>query len=455
MQRLPELARAPDARTLLESAEARAEIERLRAAPQVDYRRAMALKRRALEPLARALFAGDGARRDAFERYARARPELEAYARFRATVEARRTGWRAWPARLRNGRLDAGDVSGDARDFHRYVQWAAEEQIADAARADGAALYLDLPLGVHPDGFDTWRERKLFAQGATAGAPPDTFFTGGQNWGFPPLHPERIRSTGYAYVRACLRHHLRHAAVLRVDHVMSWHRLFWIPEGLDPTHGLYVRYQPEELYAIAALESHRAGSLVAGEDLGTVPREVRTTMARHRVHRTYVAQYASAPDARRPLGAIPGDSVASLNTHDMPPFAAFWNGLDIDERRRLGWLDERAARAERRTRESQTRAWFAFLRRHGFAETTDRDDPAALAAAVHAALGASRARLVLAGLEDLWAETEPQNVPGTGPERANWRRVARHPLEAFSQMDDVLRALCRLNEFRKGREDSI
>ena len=53
---------------------------------------------------------------------------------------------------------------------------------------------------------------------------------------------------------------------------------------------------------------------------------------------------------------------------------------------------------------------------------------------------------VLVNLEDLWLEPGPQNVPGTGPERSNWRRRATHRLETFTAMpavNDTLRWLAR------------
>ena len=146
------------------------------------------------------------------------------------------------------------------RRYHLYVQWLAHQQIesvSEKAREKGVQLYLDLPLGVHPDGYDVWRERGAFILDASAGAPPDAVFTRGQEWKFPPLHPERIREQGYRYVIAYLRHHLRQAGILRIDHVMGLHRLFCIPNGMEASQGVYLRYPAEELYAILALESHR------------------------------------------------------------------------------------------------------------------------------------------------------------------------------------------------------
>ena len=144
----------------------------------------------------------------------------------------------------------------------------------------------------------------ISSRNATAGAPPDAVFTGGQNWYFPPLHPENIRQDGYRYVRDYLRHHLQYADMLRIDHVMGLHRLFWIPPGQDASRGVYVRYHAEELYAILALESHRHRSVIVGEDLGIVPAYVRKAMSRHGLHRMYVLYYELAEDPSRALRRI-------------------------------------------------------------------------------------------------------------------------------------------------------
>jgi 4-alpha-glucanotransferase len=449
--RVPELQRCPSAQAILGSPEFPQELEELRSLSLVDYRRQMGLKRRVLEDLARCFFADRSERYTAFARFVEAHPLLEDYARFRATVERRRAPWPAWPQPLREGVLKAGDYDEAAKRYHLYVQWLAEEQmqaLSGRIRSAGARLYLDLPLGVHPDAYDVWRERGLFALEASAGAPPDAFFTKGQDWGFPPLHPEAIRRHGYRYLIACLRHHLQHAGILRLDHIMGLHRLYWIPRGMKPHEGVYVRYPSEELYAILSLESHRHQALIVGEDLGTVPRYVRKAMARHNVQRTYVAQFGLTLTVGQPLGAIPAASVASVNTHDMPPFAAFWHGLDIADRLERRLLDDKGARSERKFRQALRRSLLAFLKRQGMLKGAGRNGRAVLRACL-ALLSASPARVVLVSLEDLWLERRPQNVPGTWEEHPNWRRKTQYTFEAFSHMPEVLDTLQEMDRLRK------
>ncbi len=404
----------------------------LRAADLVDYRRVMAVKRRVLDALAQTWAERDPAAADAA---LRDDPALADYARFRARTEAHGP-WPGWPA-------DPPDAPPAIVRTYAYAQRLARAQLASLAD-EHPTLQFDLPLGVHPLGYDAWRHREVFADGVSAGAPPDGFFTRGQDWTFAPLHPERLRDTGYAYPIACLRHLLSSARVLRIDHVMGMHRMWWIPAGASAEHGAYVRHRPDEWYALMTLEASRRNALVVGEDLGTVPSVVRRAMARHGMHRTYVVQ--EELDERAGLNPVRRDAVAALNTHDMPPFAAFTGGLDIDRRVAMGLLDHDGERVERDRRHRLTHALAADLRARG---ETFEDGPVALARVCLRALGRSRARAVVPALEDLWGETEPQNIPGTAG-GANWRRKAALTLEEMRARPDVRDALRALDQARRG-----
>ncbi len=450
-RRLPEMEDCPAARRLIESPDFLREVEALRAMPRVDYGRLAALKRRALEELAQRFFARPGDRQAELDRFIAGKPGLEAYAAFRAVGDRRGESWQCWPERLREGTLAPADYDEEDRRYYLWTQWAAEQQmrgLAREARRRGPGLYLDLPLGVHASSYDVWRERDLFAEGTSAGAPPDAFFTKGQDWGFPPLQPERLRERGYDYLIDCLRHHLSHAGILRLDHVMQLHRLFWIPRGLGAAGGVYVRYPAEELYAVLSVESHRHRSLIVGENLGTVPPEVYEAMDRHDVQGMYVVQYELQPGSQG-LREPPAKCVASLNTHDMPTFQAFWQAKDVDDLQSLGFFTPEQAAEERRRRGAirQTLEGELAPEERGKGKATQ----GALLRQQLDHLAASPARMVLVNLEDLWHETEPQNVPGTHTERANWQRKARFSFEEFSTRADVVEPLKRVDELRKRR----
>ena len=404
----------------------------------------MRLKRRVLERLAAEVEASDDERAAAFRRFQRERPSVGRYAAFRVAGERLGKPWPEWSARPRDGVLDdmGGAQAIGARRYHAYAQWLAAEQVealADHAFKVGPGLYLDVPIGVHPHSYDVWAHRSLFAPGVAAGAPPDALFTQGQNWGFPPLHPEAIRRDRYRYVRATLGHAAAVAGALRLDHVMGLHRLYWIPAGCAATAGAYVHYRSEELYAILTLESHRHRVAVIGENLGTVPPVVNRAMATHGLRKMYVQQFEIRPGAARALRPVPRRAVASLNTHDVPTFAAYLGGLDVAASVELGWRTPRQAAGEKRRR---ARLRCALARALG--ATRRRVSDLELHRKALARLARSAAGLVLVNLEDLWGETEPQNLPGTGPERPNWRRKARYALESFQgrpEVVDVLRAV--------------
>lgn len=440
---IPELSTSPAAGQLVDSATFQQSIAALRAKDMADYREEYRLKRIVLEELARSLFASSSERRAALESYVAQHAYLDDYAVFRSLCERFRGPWQTWPDPLRDGRYRATDYDENVRRYHCYAQWLCDAQLgAEQQKSAGAGLYLDLPLGVNADGYDVWRHRSAFAIGAAGGCPPDLMFPKGQNWGFVPLHPEGIREQGYRYVRDYLQHQLPLAKVLRIDHMPSFHRLFWIPPGMDASQGAYVRYRAEELYAVFCLQSHRHQTMLVGEDLGTVPSEVPEAMARHNIHRMFVVQYELKPDPTAALPDPPAASIASVNTHDMSPFAGFWQSREIDERLECGLITMEQREDQDHTRGELRSALLEFLSSET-GMTPDLTAHEALRACL-AHLSDGPARMVVVNLEDLWGETHSQNVPSTCDESPNWRRKARLSFEEFSQDPDVLKMLVLL-----------
>jgi len=455
IESIPELLNCPGAQALLRSRRFQQQLSAFRQDRLIDYRAQMNARRQVLEPLARSFFAADSPRRKHFARFLEQRPAVKDYAEFRAACEQTQRPWQSWDERMRNGKLQPGDYSEKVRNYHLYVQWLAQEQISNllnAARTHGAQLYLDLPLGVHPSSYDVWRERDQFALPASAGAPPDSFFTGGQNWGFPPLDPQRIRQSRYSYVLKYLRFQMRHTGLLRIDHIMGLHRLFWIPPGFPPDQGAYVSYPADELLAILSLESHRHKTVIVGENLGTVPPEVNQAMGRHRIRQIYVVQYEQRPNPRRPIRPPPVQSVASLNTHDMPSFAAHWLGNDLDDRADLGLIPHQQVARNKRQRHQLNAMLLAFLDRQHRSDPVQPDSPQHALRACLEWLASGPAKLLLVNLEDLWDEPNPQNVPGTSTQRPNWRRKARLSLEQICDSTDLRRFLEKLSLLRHSAE---
>ncbi|MEP6661769.1 MAG: 1,4-alpha-glucan branching protein GlgB [Acidimicrobiales bacterium] len=373
----------------------------------VDIRAVARAKRAALAPLV------SGPRPTALVDWLNDRPHVVDYARFRAAGERNGVDWRSWPqswtTNIPDDAVDAAAVR-----WHEWSQWTMSLQLASLSRdiaQRGQALYLDLPLGSHRDGFDHWRHRDLFLDGVSLGAPPDAFFAGGQDWGLAPLHPERSRCDGHQFFSDIVEHQLTVAGLLRIDHVMGLHRQFWVPAGAAATEGVYVRYPHDELWAVLSLLSHSYGAGIVGEDLGTVPAEVRHALEEHDVRGLFVAQWELAERGNGLRRLPPPRTVASLNTHDLAPFAAFWR--------------------ER--------------------EPAVAGDAIKMGAARHAILGAlarSDADVVLVNLEDLWLEEEPQNRPGTVG-GTNWCRRARRTLEQLETDEGLVAELRDLDGKRR------
>ena len=298
----------------------------------------------------------------------------------------------------------------------------------------GQVLSLDLPLGVHPIGYDVWRHRDQFLQGLSVGAPPDRFFPRGQVWGFPPPSVGRVRADGHAQFRAAIVHHLNVAGMLRIDHVLGTQRLFCVPDGMGARDGVYVRMPLEELLAVVAIEAQRHRAAIVGEDLGTVDAAVRRAMQRDGIRRTSVVQLSIRATGSAPFVPPPAGAVASFSTHDLPTFEGWWRCRDVDERIELGQVD--AATGARDAREAARRARPGSRRCSASGDDDgDRGDeppPEGCWPRRTGALAESDAGVVLVQLDDVLGELEAVNLPGTSTERRNWQRRTALPLEALA-----------------------
>jgi len=335
---------------------------------------------------------------------------------FCALAEHHGGGWHAWPAEHQRPTSPAvarfAEAHVDRVRFHGWLQWLAERQLDAAAREIG--IMQDLPIGVDPDGADAWAWQDTLATGASIGSPPDRFVTRGQDWGLPPFVPHRLRALAYAPFIETIRASLRRGGGLRIDHVMGLFRLFWVPHGLPPAEGAYVRYPADDLLAIVALESQRANATVVGEDLGTVEEGVRERLAAHGILSYRVAWFEEHPPAHYPELAM-----AAVTTHDLPTIAGLWTGADVREQRQLGLVDDDSPLDSTRGRLSQLA---------GLGEDAPVTD---VIEAVHSRLAEAPSLLVTATLEDALAVAERPNVPGTSFERPNWSLALPLPLEAL------------------------
>ena len=386
-------------------------------------------KRAALE----IIFAGPlrPARQAAFGRFRVAEGQaLDDWATWCALAELHGPDWRRWPSELRDVRSAAvaqerQRLAGLVR-FHAWLQWAAAEQRAAAqaaARAAGMSIGVigDLAVGAHPGGADAWALAGVLATGVSAGAPPDEFNPRGQDWALAPWHPGRLAAAGYQPLADLVRAGFRHGGGLRADHVMGLFRLWWVPAGMAPSQGTYVRYRHEAMVGVLAGEAARAGALAVGEDLGTVDPWIRDYLAGHRVLGTSMLWFERLADGRPlPPDRWRHDCLATVGTHDVPPAVSFVTGEHVELRVRLGLLTGSLA-AERARAAAAMSAWREALAGQGLLQGCPDPGPAELTRALYGYLARTPAALLGVSLADAVGDSRPQNLPGTVDEYPNWR----------------------------------
>ncbi len=473
VEAIPELAECPALAAEIQSEPYRQQLEQARAAEVVDYDAVAGLKRPLLEQLffhfdAEHL-ARDTARAEAFRAYRADRGEdLRLHALYEALQEHLhaqdndRWGWPVWPEEYR--RPDSPAVAAfelehaDRVTFFCWLQWLAEDQLSRISRrADelglSLGLYLDLSVSVDQAGAEVWANQDMYAAEASVGAPPDALGPLGQDWGLPPLVPERLTRCGYGPFVSTLRQNMRHAGALRIDHAMQLMRLFWIPRGRPAAEGAYMRYPLKDLLGVLALESVRNRCVVIGEDLGTVPDEVRHHMAEAGVlsYRLLIFERRHDGDFTRPAD-YPRQALVTVTTHDLPTLGAWWEGYDNDLRERLGLFPTEELVAEHRgIRQRERQQLLGALAELGLLPEDAPQDPdalpelpPALARAIMVYLARTPSQLMVVQLEDLLGQVSQANMPSTTHQHPNWKQKLASTLERLAADPEVARTCAAL-----------
>jgi 4-alpha-glucanotransferase len=356
-----------------------------------------------------------------FDRYCQTMGEsLRGFASFCVLAERFGGDWRLWPREYQ--RPDSPEVlrfvqqASQRLRFHQWLQWHLDRQLAASAAV--LPLVIDLPIGVSPGGADAWQWQDVLAKSATVGAPPDQFNMEGQDWSLPPFIPHRLRTARYGPFIETIRSSLRHAGGLRIDHVMGLFRLYWIPQGLGPKRGAYVRYPAEELLAIVAVESHRAQAWIAGEDLGTVEKHVRRLLAENRMLSYKLLWFEDQLPSEFPELAL-----AAVSTHDLPTVAGLWSGADFAAQQQIGLQPSEDG--------------FQQIRERLLAATAVNENagPADVVAGAYHALGRAPSTVIAASLDDALGVEERPNMPGTTVQWPNWSLALPQPLEAIESLE--------------------
>jgi len=473
VEAVPDFAECDGAAAMVREPGFQLRLQMLRDTPLVDHRNVSEIKLAVLGRLFASFCAthshGDDPRRRGFVAFVM--EQGEALARF-AEFEALRldrvakglsaVDWHGWPDEWRNPESAAlarfRIESATQIAFQMYLQWEAARQLessAAAARAAGLelALYRDLAVGAARDSSEAWGDQALIAARMSIGAPPDQFSRNGQNWGLSPWNPRVLAERGYRPFAELLAANMAGAGALRIDHVMALMRLFWNPDGMAGTQGVYVRQPFDALVGVLTEQSRRHRCMVIGEDLGSVPDGLRERLQDLGLlsYRVLLFERHWQGDGNFKLpGEYPRQALATVATHDMPTIADFWRFGDIERRAALGLFpDDQAREQEVATRHGERWKVLALLHELRLSPA-DPEDTGQIADALHAAIARTPSMLAVVQLDDVLGETEPANIPGTHREYPNWRRKLSRTLDEIAA-DPRLERLARIMD-SAGRE---
>jgi 4-alpha-glucanotransferase len=385
---------------------------------------------------------------------------------FRATLGCA-SGWMSWPQEYRdvNGAAAARFALEHPADveFYAYLQWLAHEQLLSAqalARELGMpiGLYGDYAVGASPSGSETWTDQAGYSLGAEIGAPPDPLALKGQGWGIPPQDPAAMQAQRLRAFISLIRDNMRYYGALRLDHVMSLCRLWWVPGGASPTEGAYVYYPLHQLLTVLALESARNACLVVGEDLGVVPDEMRQAMPEFGLYHYKVLLFEKMHGRFRRPDEFVKRALATVTTHDMPTLRSYWEGRDIELRRRLNLFPSAEIENEIVRERVQDREMLLSALRDQSLSPAQPSTPfepftAELAHALHLYLARSPTTLVALQIEDLLGMIDPVNVPGTDTEYPNWQRKLSADIEEMAARSDFAAQLAEIQRARTNRAE--
>ncbi|HTS51857.1 MAG TPA: 4-alpha-glucanotransferase [Burkholderiales bacterium] len=479
-ERIDDFHECEEAQELMRSAAFQTTLRELRAKELVDYRAIAAAKTAVLDLLYGSFrqrhLATNSARSIEFRDFeARGGRALLQHALFEALQERLSRddpavwGWPVWPAAYRDPESDKVASFAEAQrervEFFQWLQWQTDRQLSEASRRAlelgmGVGLYGDLAVSVDRGGAEAWSNQELYATDASVGAPPDDFSLTGQNWGLPPMIPSRLAQAAFAPFIATLRASMRHTGALRVDHVMGLMRLFWIPSRTGPAHGAYVRYPFEELLGIVALESQRSRCMVIGEDLGTVPDEVRQALYGLQALSCRLLYFERGEGGEFKAPAeYPAQALVTATTHDLPTLAGFWEGRDLALRDELKLFPSDEMRQRQMAERGQDRArLLRALDREELLPAGMNPDPASaptmtpeLARALQTYLARTPCRVCTVQLEDVLGQTEQVNLPGTSSRYPSWRRKLTLDLERWPQDERFVELCDAVSRTRPGR----
>lgn len=373
-------------------------------------------------------------------------------------------GWNYWATQYQDYHSEAvarfqETHQADIR-FYAWLQFIAETQLKECNELCKTlkmpiGLYRDLAVGVSDQGAETWCDKQLYCLKASIGAPPDILAPQGQNWGLSPLNPHILQQRAYQPFIDLVRANLNHCGALRIDHIMSLLRLWWIPKNGQAQDGAYIRYPVDDLIAILALESHRHKALIIGEDLGTVPKSIVSKLKNAGIlsYKVFYFEFDEQGNSRD-LADYPYQAMTTLSTHDLPTIDGYWRGYDFELGQRYGiYPNEKILAILQQQRQEAKAKILARLTEAGIEPDLPKDLSSPISKKFNHQLQAyvGKVESALLGLqpEDWINMSEPVNIPGTSTQYPNWRRRLSQNITEIFNDPEVQQLLQKINTCRK------
>jgi 4-alpha-glucanotransferase len=433
-----------DARVIDEALgdDGRAERERLRGLPHVDYAGVRALKgrvlRRAFERFYEREWLRGTPRAKALEAFVAGHPwakELATYVALRNRHN--QWSWQTWPKGQRDREPAALAAAEEELASpileHEYAQWLADEQWQQAKRAVndlGVEVMGDLPFIVGTESADVWAHAGEFRRDVSLGAPPDAFSEDGQDWGLPAYDWTRMEANDLAWIRARTRHAASQYDRFRLDHVIGYFRQYVrppSPPGAPATPKPKGWFDPEPEDAqdrrgervLSVIQAEAGATRVIGEDLGVVPPFARRTLARLGIPGYRVLPWENDDGHFRDPKLYSISSVATWSTHDTAPIISWWNELSANDRRELS----RVASIDAAIAADEHARWIPLLK----------------------ALLGSASELTLVLAQEILGQHERINMPGTVGS-TNWTYRLPRPVEDLLADADIAIRMSKLKD---------
>lgn len=435
----------------------RKKIRKLKKTGLVDYEQAGQIKehilRRAFEIFYKRHYKKNTERDSEFKIYVSAEGKyVESFATFLTLwnlfkKEKNMYSWQEWPEEYHDPKGGAVIAFRKKHEkevlYYIYLQWLIDDQLLKISRhckeiGMKIGLYYDLAIGAISGGSDVWNYQQIIGD-ADVGAPPDDFNPNGQNWGFPPMIPDRLKEKGYELFIETIRKNMKYGGALRIDHALGLFRLFWIPAGTSPENGAYLLQPAEDLLRIIALESERNKTIVIAEDLGTIDdifREMLQSFQMLSYRLFYFERNYPDPSFKSPE-QYPPMALCAITTHDLPTIYGYWAGHDIEVKKQLGiYGDEEAWKNDLIARERDKRLILSALKTKGIIPADYPENPQLiphmtheLCIAIYRCLALSPCKLLLVSLDDIIGTLDQQNMPGTVDSHPNWMQKTPSSIE--------------------------